>query len=141
MLLALLAALPAAAFAADAAPAAADPIAAAQASVAELESCFDDLDYYRADLKKKDAELAKEFKGKVPSAFVFLMNLKRGRVSRQQEACAVLIKRGEAPFAPAEERLKTLDSSKDEYKKGRKSLDELRARLNKALKRFATEPN
>ncbi|MEQ1918940.1 MAG: hypothetical protein ABL955_07045 [Elusimicrobiota bacterium] len=134
----LLCAAPASAFAEEpaAAPKAVAPEAAAEAAVKELEVCLDNLQYFNGDLKKKEAELDKEFKGKVPSAFVFLMNMKRGRVTRQQEECAKMIKLGDAPLAPAEAELRSLVGGSADYNKKRKNLDELRNRLNKTLRAF-----
>lgn len=118
-------------------PPAVSPDAAAESAIKELEVCLDSLDYYANDLKKKDAELDKEFKGKVPSAFVFLMNMKRGRVTRQQEECARIVRRGDKPLAPAEAEIKNLSADTADYKKSRKRLDDLRGRLNKSMKRFS----
>lgn len=119
------------------APPALSPDAAAEFAVKELEVCVDSLDYFSNDLKKKDAELDKEFKGKVPSAFVFLMNMKRGRVTRQQEECARIVKRGDKPLAAVETEIKSIAADTADYKKSRKRLDDLRGRLNKSMKRYA----
>lgn len=113
------------------------PEAAAESSIKELEVCLDSLEYFTNDLKKKDAELDKEFKGKVPSAFVFLMNMKRGRVSRQHEECSKIVKRGDKPLLAVEADIKSLAADGAEYKKTRKRLDDLRGRMNKSLRRFS----
>ena len=109
----------------------------AEASVKEFESCIDDLEYFTGDLKKKETELDKEFKGKVPSAFSTLLGRKRARVSRQQEACGKLAKRGDEPLKAAEAELKLITDDPGAYAKRRKSLDDLRGRLNKAFKRLS----
>jgi hypothetical protein len=119
------------------APAKADSMTTAEASVKELETCIDDLEYFIGDLKKKEAELDKEFKGKVPSAFTTLMNRKRSRVSRQQDACGKLSKRGDEPLKEAEAELRAVNGGSPEYKKKRKALDDLRGRLNKSFKRLS----
>lgn len=140
LLVGLLCAAPRTAFASEppaaAAPKAVAPEVAAEAAVKELEVCLDNLQYFNADLKKKENELDKEFKGKVPTAFVFLMNMKRGRVTRQQEECSKMIKLGDAPLAPAEMELRGLVGGSADYNKKRKTLDELRTRLNKTIRAF-----
>lgn len=117
-------------------PAALSPDAAAESAVKDLEACVDFLDYYSKDLKKKEAELDKEFKDKVPSAYESLLKMKRGRVTRQYKECALIVKRGDKPLAASETELKKIFAGTADYTKSRTLLDELRGRLNKATKRF-----
>ena len=125
---------------APAAPKAVAPEAAAEAAVKDIEGCLDNLLYFRNDLQKKETELDKEFKGKVPLAFVFLMNMKRGRVTRQQEECGKMIKLGDAPLAPVEKELNALEGGSDAYAKKRAKLDGLRTRINKTFRTFSNLP-
>lgn len=113
------------------------PDAAAEAAVKDLETCVDFLDYYSKDLKKKEAEVEKEFKDKIPTAYASLLKMKRGRVTRQYKECARIVKRGDKPLAGAEAEIKKLSAETDDYKKSRTRLDELRGRLNKSTQRFA----
>lgn len=112
------------------------PDAAAESAVKDLETCVDFLEYYSKDLKKKEAELDKEFKDKIPSAYASLLKMKRGRVTRQYKECARIVKRGDKPLAAAETEIKKLSGDTAEYKESRSRLDALRGRLNKATKRF-----
>ena len=112
----------------------------AEASIKEFESCIDDLEYCTSDLKKKGAELDAEFKGKIHAAFSTLMERKRGRVSRRQEACGKLAKRGDEPLRAAEAELNLITGDSGLYAKRRREVDELRVRLNKAFKRLASAP-
>ena len=126
--------------AADAPPPEVKPastIVSAEASIKEFESCVDDLEYCTSDLNKKGAELDREFKGKVPAAFSTLMDRKRGRVSRRQEACGKLAKRGDEPLRAAEAELNLITGDSGLYTTRRKAVDELRVRLNKAFKRLS----
>jgi hypothetical protein len=131
------AAAPAAPQAQPAAPAA--TVADLSAEVKKIEDCVDTYDYFREDLKKKEDQLDKEFKGQVPSAFNDLFKLKRGRISKQQLACAAMISASDAPFQSAESALRSLDSTTKEYESRRKTIGDLRGRLNAAIKRFASQ--
>ena len=118
---------------------AADPAALDRAvadEVKSLEGCVDDLEYFRGDLDKKTKELSKEFKGRIPSPFNALFALKRGRIAKQQAACAALVKGSDAPVQAAEASIRTMNSESREYRERRKNLDDLRSRLNAAIRRF-----
>ncbi len=123
------------------APAAApaDPAKLDQAVAEEvkgLEDCVDTLEYFRDDLDKKKKELDKEFKGRIPSPFNALFELKRGRIAKQQAACSALVKDSDAPVQAAQASLRGMDADSKEYKARRKALDALRGRLNAAIRRF-----
>lgn len=113
-------------------------VEAAQARVKSVEECVDNLTYFRMDEKKKKAELDKEFKGKVPSSFSNLLNLKANRVAKQQAACAKEVTGADKPIDAAMGSLKTMDAGSSEYASSRKTLLALRDRLNAALKTFST---
>jgi len=107
---------------------------ASEQKVKEFEECVDTLVYFRTDLKTKKAELDKEFKGKVPSSFANLLNLKANRISKQQVACSTLTN---APIDASMASARTMDSGSPAYAARIKKLNALRERLNKALKTFA----
>lgn len=107
---------------------------ASEQKVKEFEECVDTLGYFRADLNGKKAELDKEFKGKVPSSFANLLNLKANRIAKQQLACSKL---ANAPIDASMASARTMDSGSPAYAARIKTLNALRERLNKALKTFA----
>lgn len=109
-----------------------------EATVKQLEACVDDFQYFHEDYKKKEAALAKEFDGNIPESFGFLLNMKRGRASRQHEICSRLVKNSEEPLSRAENDIRLLDADKAEYKNRRKELDGLRTRLNATIRRFGS---
>lgn len=113
---------------------------ASEERVKSVEECVDTLGYFREDLKSKKADLDKEFKGKVPSSFSNLLNLKANRISKQQAACSKLISGADQPIDASMAGLRTMDSNSSAYTARRKKLTALRERLNKALKSFAA-PN
>jgi len=114
---------------------------AAEERIKTVEECVDTLEYFRGDLKKKKADLEKEFDGHIPSSFSNLLNLKAGRVSKQQVACAKQVAGADQPLDAALASARTMDGSSAAYAARRKKLDALRERLNKALKRFADSGN
>jgi nucleoid-associated protein YgaU len=107
---------------------------AAEQKVKAFEDCVDTLVYFREDLKAKKESLDKEFKGKVPSSFSNLLNLKANRIAKQHAACQGQTNLG---IDEAMASLKTMDGNSPAFAARRKKLMALRERLNKALKLFA----
>jgi hypothetical protein len=114
------------------------PAATPQAAVASFDECVSTLGYFREGLKTKKASLEKEFGGKVPSAFLPLLNLKQSRIEKQQSACSRLQTRAEDAVTRMMDASKGLDSNSEAYRERKKAADAQRARLDKALARFAS---
>lgn len=96
------------------------------AALAKTQECFALEGALKSDLARKKAQLAAEFKGKIPPSFDDLLWKKNDRINKQHKTCFLLYEAAGRQFTAMDASFGSIEPKSLNVKKQRASVDELK---------------